>query len=128
VELVQIETRVATVSKDETGIARIVYKAGAQVTIAEARENMEATAQAVGGVRSPLFIDIRPVSTIDREARQFFAGDEAGKVQSATALLVDSAISRVFGNFFIGINRPAWPVHMFTEESDAMSWLEGYID
>lgn len=123
-----IETSVATISKVESGIARIIYKADARVTIAEARENVEAVAKIVGGVYSPVFIDIRPVSKIDRDSRQYFSSDEAGEVTSATALLVDSPISRVIGNFFIGVNRSEWPVRMFSGESEAMVWLEGFLD
>lgn len=123
-----IETSVATISKVEPGIARIIYKADARITIAEARENVEAVAKVVGGVHSPVFIDVRPLSTIDRDSRQYFVGDEAGEVTSATALLVDSPISRVIGNFFIGVNRSEWPVRMFSGESEAMVWLEGFLD
>lgn len=123
-----IETSVATISKVESGIARIIYKAEARVTIAEARENVEAVAKVVGGVHSPVFIDVRPVSKIDRDSRQYFVGDEAGEVTSATALLVDSPMSRVIGNFFIGLNRAEWPVRMFSGESEAMVWLEGFLD
>ena len=123
-----IETRVAMISMVEPGIVRIIYKADAQVTIAEAHENVEAVAKVVGGVHSPIFTDIRPISTIDRDSRQYFVGDEAAEVTSATALLVDSPISRVIGNFFIGLNRSRWPVHMFSEESEAMVWLEGFLD
>ena len=123
-----IETSVATISKVEPGIARIIYKVHARVTIAEAHENVEAVAKVFGGVPSPVFVDVRAVSTIDRDSRQYFVGDEAGEVTSATALLVDSPISRVIGNFFIGLNRSQWPVRMFSEESEAMVWLEGFID
>lgn len=123
-----IETRVAMISMVEPGIARIIYKADARVTIAEARENVDAVAKVVGGVHSPIFTDIRPISTIDRDSRQYFVGDEAGEVTSATALLVGSPISRVIGNFFIGLNRSQWPVRMFSEESEAMVWLEGFLD
>jgi hypothetical protein len=123
-----IETSLATFSKVEPGVVRIIYKDDSRVTMAEARENLQATVQVAGGVRSPVFIDIRAVSTIDRESRQYFAGDEAALVNSATAMLVGSPISRVIGNFFIGLNRPAWPVHVFSEEAAAMTWLEGFLD
>jgi hypothetical protein len=53
VERNTIETSVATISKVESGIARIIYRADARVTIAEARENVEAVAKVVGGVYSP---------------------------------------------------------------------------
>ncbi len=123
-----IETSVATISKVEPGIARVIYKVDARVTIAEARENVEAVTKMVDGVHSLVFIDVRTVSTIDRDSRQYFVGDEAGEVTSATALLVDSPMSRVIGNFFIGLNRSEWPVRMFSGESQAMVWLEGFLD
>jgi hypothetical protein len=128
VERNTIETSVATISKVEPGIARVIYKVDARVTIAEARENVEAVTKMVDGVHSPVFIDVRTVSTIDRDSRQYFVGEEAGEVTSATALLVDSPISRVIGNFFIGLNRSEWPVRMFSGESEAMVWLEGFLD
>jgi hypothetical protein len=42
------------------------------------------------------------------------------------ALLVGSPVTRVIGNFFIGLNKPRWPVRLFRSESDALAWLGGH--
>jgi hypothetical protein len=41
----------------------------------------------------------------------------------AFAILIDSSVSRVVGNFFLGINKPAVPTKLFTNEKEAVKWL-----
>jgi hypothetical protein len=45
----------------------------------------------------------------------------------ATALIVDSPVGRIIGNFFIGMNKPGIPVKIFDSEDKAIQWLRGFI-
>jgi len=42
---------------------------------------------------------------------------------SRLALYVESSLSRVIANFFIGVSRPSVPTKVFTEMDDALRWL-----
>ena len=40
------------------------------------------------------------------------------------AVLVGHPVSRVLGNFFLGISRPAYPTRLFTDPAAAIGWLK----
>lgn len=42
------------------------------------------------------------------------------------ALIIDSPIGRVLGNFFISISRPLRPTKIFTDEIKAIKWLKKF--
>jgi hypothetical protein len=36
-------------------------------------------------------------------------------------------VSRIIGNFYMGINKTAMPVKMFSNEKEAMAWLKTFL-
>lgn len=79
-----------------------------------------------GGVRRPLLCDLRRVKTMHREARAYFSGP-ATEGWSATALVIDSPLTRAIANFFMGLNKPRVPTRMFGSHHDAEPWLHGFV-
>jgi hypothetical protein len=108
---------------DEEGLLRGEAAPSAEQDLAQARE--QAAAQRAFGVSlpRPFLMDIRGARALTREARAFYASQEAAELFSATALLVDSPLSRAIGNFFLGLNRPMMPTRLFTTEAEALAWL-----
>jgi hypothetical protein len=74
-----------------------------------------------------VLVDIRESKGASRECRAYFASDEAAKIQSAGALLISSPLSRLIGNFFIGLNKPKFPTTLFTNEYEAIKWLKTFL-
>ncbi|MBS1256380.1 MAG: hypothetical protein MAG581_02202 [Deltaproteobacteria bacterium] len=68
-------------------------------------------------------IDIRIVRSIDKESRKFYTGKEASEITLGVALLIGSKLSRMLGNFFIGLDRPPYPIRLFNIEEEALIWL-----
>jgi len=124
----QIVTRLNTVWLGEDGIARVIHVPGAEVTLESAQETMAAYLKLNKGKRRPLFVDTKSMKTIEREARKYYAGEEAAKVACAVALIVDSPVSRVLGNFYLGLSNPHLPTRLFSSEAEALEWLKGYIE
>jgi len=124
----QIVTRLNTVWLGEDGIARIIHVPGAEVTLRDAQETMAAYLKLNKGKRRPLFVGTKSMKSIEREARNYFAGEEAAKVASAVALIVDSPVSRVLGNFYLGVSHPHLPTRLFSLEAEALEWLKGYLE
>jgi hypothetical protein len=60
---------------------------------------------------------------MDRDARAHFASPDRGLV-SAVALWVQSPLSVMLANFFLGVTRPPVPTHLFTDEVKAVAWLK----
>ena len=70
-------------------------------------------------------VDARNVKTASRATRQDLA---ASAQPISVAVLVDSSVSRVLGNVFLGFNKPAYPTQLFTSEDEAVAWLKGFLE
>ena len=100
---------------------------GAEVTGPDARENLAGIAGFTRGRRRPVLVDLRPIRSQTAEARSVFAGPEATAVSTAVALVFDSPLTRVLGNFYLGFNRPETPTRLFNSVSEAEAWLRTFL-
>ncbi|MDC0715848.1 DUF7793 family protein [Nannocystis bainbridge] len=90
--------------------------------------NVEAVAKLAVGIPRPLLLDMRAhASSATRECREYYAGAEAQRVNLAVAMLVRSNVSRVIGNFFLGLNKTRFPFRMFADVDEATAWLRSFI-
>lgn len=121
-------SRVARLWLGEDGIVRIIHVPGAEVTLEDAQETMAAYLKINKGKRRPLFVDTKTMKSLAREARKYYVGEEAAKVASAVAIIVGTPVSRVLGNFYIGLSNPLLPSRLFSLEDEALEWLKGYIE
>lgn len=119
-------SRVAKLWLGEDGIVRIIHATGAEVTLEDAKETMAAYLKLNKGKRRPLFIDTKTMKSMSRETRKYYAGEEAAKVASAAAIIVGTPVSRVLGNFYLGLSNPHLPSRLFSSEDEALAWLKGY--
>jgi hypothetical protein len=111
----------------QDGIVRCVVLPTTSHTLADARENDDAVVSLAGGRRLPMLLDIRASRGLDREARQYYVRPEAAGQLTAVAMLIDSQIGRILGNFFMTVNKPPFPLRLFTAEADALVWLKGQL-
>ena len=121
-----ITTRTATVWIGEDGISRVIRHPGAEEGLTDAKEIIEAGRKLAKGVKILNLSDIRGLKSASREARQYFRM-ETSKYLIASAVLIDSQISRMVGNFYISVNKPDYPIKLFTSESKAIEWLKGFL-
>jgi hypothetical protein len=110
--------------KGEDGIVRTKVKPGADVTVEYAKENSEAVNALYTGHKFPLLIDSRGIRSMTRDARNQFTTKGRETNTMAFAIIIDSAVSKVVGNFFLGINKPAVPTRLFDNETEAEAWLK----
>jgi hypothetical protein len=68
------------------------------------------------------------MNSITKEAREYYAGEEAGEAIKATALLIKSPVAKVLGSLFLGINKPKVLLKLYTSEKEAIEWLKGFIE
>lgn len=111
----------------EDGICRTVVKPGAEVDLSCAKENSSAVNGFYNGRKFPLLIDSRAVKSISSEARRFLSTNGRETSINSMGFIVKSPLSRVIGNFFMTINRPAVPARLFDSESSAIEWLKKFI-
>lgn len=109
--------------RGEDGIIRTKVKPGAEVTLPDAQENSIAVNSFYEGSKYPLLVDSRGIKSISREARNQFSIKGRKTNVTCFAIIIDSPLSRVIGNFFMGINKPEIPMCLFDDEEEALSWL-----
>ena len=102
-----------------------------QRTEQHAKENIDAQERIRDSLKKKktrVLIDMTAVSEISKEARDYFANERTASIQRATALLTNSPVSRVIGNFFMGLNKPKSPTMLFTDPQKAIRWLHTFSD
>lgn len=99
--------------------------AGLLLTHAVAMQVLEVGLAIVDGPKSTLVL-MQDVARVDREARAFFASEEYLQLACQTALVVGSPVSRVIGNFFLGLNRLKYPCKVFDDPEPALKWLRSF--
>lgn len=76
--------------------------------------------------KTRVIVDMTSVFEVSKEARDYFANERTASIQRATALLIGSPVSRVIGNFFLGMNKPITPTRLFTNSKEAIKWLHTF--
>lgn len=122
----RIDTTAYTTWMGEDGIARTVVKKHAEVGLQEAVENSAAVKSLFKGKKFPLLVDSRNIRSITKEARDHFSIRNRETVVTCFAIVVHSPLSRIIGNFFMGLNKPSVPARLFTSEAEALKWLKKY--
>ena len=120
--------RVARLWLGGDGIVRIIHNPHAEVTLKDAEETMAAYLGIRQGKRRPLLVDTRTMKVLDRGARVFYAGEMAASVATAVAIVVGTPVSRVLGNFYLGLSNPRLPSRLFVSDEEALAWLNGYLE
>ena len=94
-----------------------------------AKENIDAQERIRDNLnkkKTRVLIDMTAVSEITKEAHDYFANERTASIQRATSLLISSPVSRIIGNFFMGLNKPISPTRLFTEPQKAIKWLQTF--
>jgi hypothetical protein len=110
----------------EDGIARTKVKKGSEVKLEHAQENSAVVNSFYVDRKFPLLIDARGIKSISRDARNFFTTNGRATNTLAFAIIIDSSVSKVVGNFFLGINKPAVPTKLFSDDKSAVKWLKQF--
>lgn len=122
-----IDIEVFTTWLDESGICRTVVKKNGVIKLANARENSLAVGKISGDKLRPLLVDIREIKSIDKLARDHFSMHGRQPGVCAIGMLIRSPLSKVIGNFFLGISKPPVPTQLFNSEEKALDWLRKFI-
>lgn len=127
--------------KEETSTQKIYWDSENEIVWGElfaditteklAKENIDAQERirnSMNKEKTRVIIDMSAVFEISKEARDYFANERTASIQRATALLIGSAVSRIIGNFFLGLNKPFTPTRLFTDPAEAIKWLRTFSD
>jgi hypothetical protein len=101
-------------------VAHTDWLPGAECVLQDALA-VSADVRRLGQGRVLSMVDLRPLKSIDRASRQHFMNDHAH--YRAVALVADAPVSRMIGNFFLGLHTGHIPVRMFHTPEAATEWL-----
>ncbi len=118
-----VETRTEKIWLSDAGIMYFQAKPVNKHLIEDAIENINCGKDVARGKAYPAIIDIRKSKFVSAEARNLYISEENSTIKIC-ALLVGSPVSRILGNFFIGLNKTSFPTKIFTKETLAIEWLE----
>ena len=71
----------------------------------------------------PTLINMRSTKKFSKEARDFLASEKGAERVIAAALVIDSMLTATLANFFLKVNKPMVATKLFTNEEEAMKWL-----
>lgn len=121
-----IELRAFTSWLGDDGICYTVVKLNASIHLEDALENSNSIKEISEGRIYPLLVNLKEINSISKEARDHFSMQNRTPGVSAIAMLIKSPVSRIIGNFFLGINKSAVPTKLFTDEGKALAWLKQF--
>ncbi len=108
------------------GIFEVRMKDGSVENLSMAKSNTELGSVLIGdSIPAPMLLVCGGMLELTSDARAYYSESrQAHHNVSRLAIVMDSYVSRVIGNLFIGIGKPAMPVKLFTGEDKAIAWLK----
>lgn len=117
-----IEVGTAVLHRCSDGVVEIRMKVGSRLGEDEITELLAAQLELTPSMACVL-VDTRGTVAMTREAQQRTADNAVNALTAATALLVDSPVSTLLGNFFIRFAKPPYPTRLFRQEDKAREWV-----
>ena len=119
-----VKTRTGVMQWDhESQILFVDVDEGARETLEDAKRNSKLGAVITQNSNFAMLLDITKIGNIDADARHFYSANTKTK-NLGIAMLTNSIVSQVLGNFFIGVNKPQMPIKLFTDKTKATHWLK----
>ena len=122
-----ITTQTTKIWVGHDGITRNEIVLGSEITLAEAKLAIQSIIKITKGEKKPVLVDTRQIKSMTHKSRQYLAGQETADALRAVALLINSPISKIIGNFFVNFSKPLVPTKLFTDENEALAWLKGFL-
>jgi hypothetical protein len=107
----------------EDGIVHFVCAEAADLDAENTRELFAMYRTLGGDVPLKILSDIRGMRSSTPESRALATTEEATSLHAAAAVIVGSKLTRMMGNLFMRLNRPAYPTRLFDDADSAVAWL-----
>lgn len=117
-----VEARIAQIWKKD-GFCHVKIKDKAVIDVDDVKELDNVVKRLMGERKSLIIADLSQIRYVTFEARKYRAIAEFSGHIGALALIIENPIAQVIGNFFIGINKPQFPVKLFHSKSNGVGWL-----
>ena len=123
-------TAIGGLSLDDDGILEVSFWDDAEIDVTNMNEllseQVELLKEHEGLVG--LLADATPIRSMTRAAMQQTVSHPANSKTAAVAIVVNSPISRVLGNFYIRLTKHPYPARLFREDQEARGWLRAQLE
>jgi hypothetical protein len=110
--------------EDDPDVLFFLYAPKLEIDITVAKEIINSRLDYTGGRPMFTLIDFSNVKSVTKEARDYMNDPEGGlKGILGGAFLSNNAVSTLFINLYLRINKPSVPAKFFTKKEDALAWL-----
>ena len=111
--------------EDDPDILFFNYAPKIEIDITVAKEIIKSRLEYTRGNSMLTLIDFSNVKSVTKEARDYMNDPEGGlKGILGGAFLSDNAVSTLFINLYLRINKPVVPAKFFTKKEEALTWLK----
>jgi len=107
----------------EDGILFCKYKEGSRINIEAAKTIVDMKLSLLNGSKLPCYCDITGLKEADKMARDFIA-KRIDSFLTKLALVAGNTVSRIIGDFFIGLDKPKIETKIFTDKQSALEFLK----
>jgi hypothetical protein len=125
--VVEARTSTQRMWVDQYGILHASPDSGVHISAVEAKAAVDLGWVLQKERVAPVIVDLRGIRSIDRDARAYYAGPEVTSRTYGAALLVDNPLTRMIGNFFLGLNKASHPLRIFGDEASAVAWCRTWL-
>ena len=124
----KIETSNSLLKLDSKGIVWLSFPKKTNHTLDSMKEYFEAiNTLDLNKEGILLLVTMNKLSGISKEARDLVKHKTMAKAHKAVAMVVTSILSKMIASFFLGFNKPPFPIKSFTKNEDALAWLKRQI-
>lgn len=104
-------------------IFKLKPKVGIELDVDDGHEMRKYFLELSKGNKFAVLTDATNFFSTSSELRNLLASKEFTALRFATAIVTQSMASKIIGNFFIKVNKPATPTKLFSNEEQALEWL-----
>lgn len=111
------------VSIRQEGVVHAKVLHGVEIDLEKAKTYHELVEHLTKATVHSTVIDLNGVSSVSPEARKFLQQKSSAWGKTiAVALVTSTFTARVIGNFFLTINKPSYPIKIFSDPLVAQNW------
>lgn len=118
----QIELKYVTIHYKEP-IIYLTFKPDVELGFPEIQELVAYSEKLSANKPYVVLTDAREYVKVTPEGKKYSAEAKNSPLQKGTAVIVKNTAYQLAANFFLGIQKPAFPYSAFTEEQKAVEWL-----
>lgn len=115
------------VSLREDGILIVDFSQYDRITLASIQYIHAEHVVLAPGRKIPVLFKGKSIGSVEYKAQRYLSTPEVCEGIAAGAVVVTSFLERHLARMFLIYHRPPYPVHVFSNENDALAWLRGFL-